>query len=230
MAHVQSTAAISTSGLSLGVAYTGNVVAGNLLLIAVHFDAAQTFTTLTDSQGNSYSLAGSEVNNATLAQKSRVYYAIAGSSAACTVTLATSGSGSFRYVAVHEYSTTTTFDEANQGTGTGLAPASGALTVDNASSLLFGFAVCSGTGSAGGSATGRLTTNGDITQDETVAAGSRTATLAQTPSGAWSAHGAAFNSGGGTNYTATVPAAAAATASGPTPAVTARPYVLTTVA
>lgn len=195
MAFVQSNGGTSTSGLSLGVAFSGNVVAGNLLLIAVHFDAARTFTSLTDSQSNVYTQAGAEVNNATLAQKSRVYYTTAASSAACTVTLATSGSGSFRYVAVHEYSSTTTFDEANQGSGTGLAPASGALTVDNASSLLFGFAVCSGTGSAAGGATGRQTTNGDITQDQTVAAGSQTATLAQTPSGAWSAHGAAFNSG-----------------------------------
>jgi hypothetical protein len=36
--------------------------------------------------------------------------------------------------------------------------------------------------------------------------------------------------GGGTDYTATVPGAAAATASGPTPTASSRPYVLTTVA
>jgi hypothetical protein len=172
------------------------VVAGNLLIVAIHWDRASTFTSLTDTQSNTWNLAGSEVDNAGagLVQKSRVYYAIANSSAANTVSVTVSGTV-FRYISVHEYSVTTTFDTSAGTTGTGGTLTSASFTVAQNSSLLFAFGVCSGTGSAAGGYNSRQTNNGDITEDTTANAGSQTATATQTGTSDYTIHAAVFNSG-----------------------------------
>lgn len=76
----------------LAQAYGSNLTAGQLLIVAVHWGDAVSFTSLIDTQGNTWTQIGSEQDNGV--SKSRGYYATAKSSAADSVTLTVTGSTS----------------------------------------------------------------------------------------------------------------------------------------
>lgn len=64
------------------LAFTNNVVAGNLLVAMLSHSAAFTINGITDSQGNTWQEAVTAVSTSQV----RIWYARAGSSAACTLT------------------------------------------------------------------------------------------------------------------------------------------------
>jgi len=194
MAFVQSKAAAVGSGTIVAATFDANVTVGNLIMVDVHLGTTDTFVSVTDTQGNTYIQAGTEISNGALG-KSRQYYTIATATGALTVTLTGTASGVFRYIAIHEYSITTTFDTSTANAGTGTTLTSGSFTVAQAGSLLHVFGFCSGTGSASGGYNSRETVNGDITSDKTASTGSQTATAEQTGTSDYNIHAAVFNTG-----------------------------------
>jgi hypothetical protein len=126
IAHVQSRAAASTADGS-SLAYTTNVVAGNLLVVAIKASGTIATATVTDTQGNVYALAG-QLGSAS--HSSLIYSAIAGSSGANSVTVTTSTAAT-RFT-IHEYSSSTGWestelDKNATGSGTG-SPSSTSAT------------------------------------------------------------------------------------------------------
>lgn len=99
-AHLQSPArqvAATTSDLVFG----NNVTAGNLLLAFVNVDNIAATITVTDSQSNTYALL--DRSNATNPQLVEVWYAIAGSTGACTQTAVRSVAGSAIWHSASEF-------------------------------------------------------------------------------------------------------------------------------
>ena len=125
-AFVQGNSAFSSPGVStLGCAYSSNVTAGNLLIVALGWVAStETSYTVSDSQGNTWTkvlFASSQLGTSSaIPFQSGIAFAIAGSTAADTVTIHTGSGGSqsgFR-VCVHEVSNADTLDKSSSSTGT----------------------------------------------------------------------------------------------------------------
>jgi len=127
-----------TSAASL--AFTTNNTAGNLIVVAVRIGSPSTTTvSVRDTNGNSYSLARSQVQT-TDGHQAWVYYAKIIAAGANTVTVTLSATATLR-VAIHEYSgldTAAPLDQTTSAPGSGTAPTSGSVTTTAANELLFG--------------------------------------------------------------------------------------------
>lgn len=143
--HVQSRSVDSGTGTSATLAYNSNIVAGNLLVIAVRSGGTAANPVITDSQGNTYTRHVLQTEGTD--HQTSIHSAIAISSAACTVTL-TTGSVTRRW-AIHEYDsagTTVTKDQHASAQGDSTTPSSGnTATTSSASELLFGASSCENT-------------------------------------------------------------------------------------
>jgi hypothetical protein len=150
----------------VNLAYSSNVAAGNLLVVCGLLSNPKTMRgTVTDSQGNTWTAATTAVESAdTGATSIQIYYAVAGSSAANTITYTATGhnsdSGSVYGVRIFEFSgcaSASPLDAGNQAT----AVTSGnslSLTVATTNSLVVAVAVNSGG-------------NGDVTPQTNYTAG-----------------------------------------------------------
>lgn len=88
----------------LTAAYSSNVTANNLLVAVVFFNFTGTTLTVSDTQSNTWSAAGSSAESTDFI-RAKMFYAIASSSASCTVKIATTGSDSSTVeLVVMEYS------------------------------------------------------------------------------------------------------------------------------
>jgi galactose oxidase-like protein/chitobiase/beta-hexosaminidase-like protein/Big-like domain-containing protein/Kelch motif protein len=216
IAYVQSNFAVpQTPQASVSVTYTGAQTAGNLNVVVVGWgDTTSTVTSVTDTKGNGYQLASGPTvvaSGETLA----VYYAAnipaaAASGNAVKVTFNTAA----RYpdIRIAEYSgisQTAPLDTKAAAQGSGTAASSGAAATTNANDLLVGASqvqnVTTGTGSG---YTKRLITspNGDILEDQVVAAVGSYSATATISAGGWIMHmvafrGAAGGGGGGPDTT-----------------------------
>lgn len=136
--HLQSRSVDSGTGTSATLAFLSNVVAGSPIIVAVRTGGTAADPVITDSQGNTYTR--DVLQSAGTDHQLSVHRAIAGSSAACTVTL-TTNSASRRW-AIHEFdaaSTTVTKDQHANAEGVASPSDSGATaTTSSASELLFG--------------------------------------------------------------------------------------------
>jgi hypothetical protein len=143
IAFVQATAGeadVSAPGGDLVKAFTSNVTAGSLLLL--HSENADTgsssyLNTVTDSQGNTWTRIHASNGNGV------IFWAIAGSTGACTVTATfVVGAGSlYTVIAIAEYSgvrTSSPVDGTNTNSATSTSWSSGSLTVSQANTLLVG--------------------------------------------------------------------------------------------
>jgi len=176
---VQQNASTGHVGSSNAVSFTTNTTAGNLIMVALDYPSTATLSSVTDSQGNSFTQAGSTLTSH-LSQKTAVYYAPNIKGGADTVTLTFTG-GTTSDIYVTEYSglaTSSPVDVQKSHTHTG----SGAATSNSATTTVPGdiiYAFCfvdSGAGCTAGSGfTGHTT--GNLVEDETSgAAGSYAAT------------------------------------------------------
>jgi hypothetical protein len=193
---VQATSATpQSSQTSVKVSYSKAQTAGDLNLVAVGWnDTSATVQSVTDSVGNSYSLAAGPLKGTALTQS--IYYAkniLAGSN---TVTVTFSQAAVFPDVRILEYkglNTTAPLDVAAGASGTSGSNAtvsSGSATTTSANELIFGAGMTNGAfGKAGTSFKAELITpDGDIAEDEVVSATgsySATATLGAYGSQKW---------------------------------------------
>lgn len=184
------------------VTYTATQTAGNLNVIAVGWnDGTAQVTSVTDSRGNSYSLA---VGPTVLAGQAShaIYYAQNIAAAAAntnTVTVRFNVPANFADVRILEYSGLDPINPlytVTAATGTSATSNSGSLNVATSNVLLVAANVVATLTSAPGSGfTNRMITspNGDIVEDRIVTnTGSYTATAPLTASGYWVMQMAAF--------------------------------------
>jgi len=121
-------------------AYASNVGANNLLTCAISSGGPSAPASgVTDSQGNTWTQAGT-ATQASGGDYIQIFYAIAGSSAADTVTVTFPGSSQGDTITIHEFSgnaTSSVLDNTTAAIGTSTTPASGALTPSVNGCLLF---------------------------------------------------------------------------------------------
>ena len=189
IAYVQSAGDGSCASCASSVkAYTSNNSAGALLTACVVMDPTQTISTITDSQGNTWTRAV-QINGGG-GGTIEGWYAMNVSAGANTVTATYSAAASYAALMIHEYSgaaTTGALDvvasqnQTNPGTAADAVSSSSAITtVDGA--LIFG---CTGEGngtgslSAGTNFTLRVTVFGDSPSEDRIqtTAGSVAATF-----------------------------------------------------
>jgi hypothetical protein len=138
---VQATAgAAPASGNSLSVSFPANTVAGDLILVGIGFASNATASSVTDSQGNTFTQVGTQLTSP-VGTRSVVYYAkkIKGGADSVTVNLSAS-SGIELYLT--EYSgidqTNPIDGQAGSSGGAGTV-SSGNATTTNAGDVIYGF-------------------------------------------------------------------------------------------
>lgn len=194
----------STAQTSVSVAYSSPQTAGNLnIVIVAWWNTAGTahVSSVTDSKGNTYSLAVGPTVDPTAKEAQAIYYAKniqAAAAGANTVSVAFDASATTIDVRVAEYSGLdkyTPFDVGTGAYGTAATADSGSVVTTYANDLLIGANVIDNDTGVGTGYTLRLKTtpNGDLLEDKTVtSAGSNNATAAIFGGGAWVMQIAAF--------------------------------------
>jgi hypothetical protein len=126
------------------LAFVSNVTAGNFLIVAVNYGLSGDITSVTDSQGNTYTACGPELSAGNSgAFYGQVFVAVAGSSGSNTV-IVHNGSSTTSDVFINEFSGVSFQDRFGSGFGAGTAVDSGGVTTRVANELLFGFYLSSG--------------------------------------------------------------------------------------
>jgi hypothetical protein len=140
MAHVQRAATATAASASPATTFTvQNDTAGNTIVAWVLYNSAiTTVTNVTDSEGNTYVQRHIEQGNTHTAAVYTASNIVGGTKATVTAHLSVAANSD---VVIREFSgmpAGLTVDQKNQGTGNGTAPASGAITTLQATSLLLG--------------------------------------------------------------------------------------------
>ena len=203
---VQVVAAVPQSNqASVSVAYSKAQTAGNTNILAIGWaDTTSNITGVTDSKGNTYSVAVATTRGST--QSQAIYYAknIAGAAAnANTVTVTFNTPARFVDLRASEYSgldAVAPLDKTASATGTAATAVTPSVTTSFGSELIFGAGDTSGRfSSAGTGFTKRIITNpdSDITLDKNVSSiGSYN--VSAKGSGAWVLQMATFKAAGST--------------------------------
>lgn len=183
------------------VTYPKSQTQGNLNIVVVGWnDTVATVKSVTDSFGNTYTLALGPTIGTALTQS--IYYAPNIHSGSNTVTVTFNQAAVSPDVRVLEYSglsTTNPLDVTAAASGNSSSASSGSATTNFSSELIFGanmvFTATQGPGS--GFTSRVITPDGDIAEDEIVSAtGSYGATAPLTSSGPWVMQMAAFKAAG----------------------------------
>jgi hypothetical protein len=202
IAFVQVKAATpQTASASVAVTYPAAQTAGNLNIVAVGWnDTTSSVSNVTDSRGNTYTLAVGPTTGTGLRQS--IYYAKNIAAGSNTVTVTFSAAAAFADVRVLEYSgldTANPLDKTAGAAGSGTTASSGAATTTSANELIFGAGMTAARFTAAGTGfVSRIITSpdADIAEDETVnATGSYSAT-APNSSSSWVMQMATFKASG----------------------------------
>jgi hypothetical protein len=189
IAFVQVKAATpQTPSSSVAVTYPLAQTAGNLNIVAVGWnDTTSTVSSISDSKGNTYTLAIGPTTGTGLRQS--IYYAKNIAAGSNTVTVTFNQAAIWVDVRVLEYSglsTTSPLDVTAGAAGTGTSASSGAATTTAANELIFGAGMTSTRFTAAGTGfTARIitTTDADLAEDRIVSStGSYTAAAPVTSS------------------------------------------------
>jgi hypothetical protein len=187
----------STSASSLATSYPSAQTAGNLNIVVVGWnDTASVVSSITDSNGNTYTRAIGPTAGTALTQS--IYYAKNIAAGSNTVTVTFNKAATYPDVRVLEYrgaDTANPLDVTAAAVGTGLAANSGPASTTSMNELVFGGGMTFDTFNAPGSGfTKRVITNfGDIAEDTTVAStGLYSATAPLRASAPWVMQMAAF--------------------------------------
>ena len=171
------TAAVSfvqaSAGATSGAASTfsltlpSNTVAGNLLLIGFDFDTSASFSSMTDSQGNTFVQAGSQLTSPGGA-RSRLYYAPNIKGGPDTITIHLSTNSSFLEVYAAEYSgadPSSPIDGQAGAAGSAHGVSSGAATTTVANDMILAYCVGDSSCSAGSGFASRSNFHNNLVED-----------------------------------------------------------------
>lgn len=170
VAFVQSASAFSGTASSLAKAFTSNVTAGDLIVVAVQWqdtgNGLGNLPTISDTQTNSYSLAVDIAGG--ISAPNAILYATAKATGACTVTATFVASPTTIRLGIHEYSGATTVGPVSSTAADGRTSS---LTTTTPNSVVFAWAISSG-GNSSVSApfTLRQTISAESTADDVVTA------------------------------------------------------------
>jgi hypothetical protein len=188
---VQGKAALGKNVNSESLPFSSANSAGNLIVVGVDWHDSQSFGSISDSAGNSYTEVGSELR-VPGRFRLRLYYAKNVAGGANTVTVSLSGPDDVVELYIHEYSganPTAPLDVQSGATGTASSASSTAVT-STANDLVFGYCV-TGLANVGSGFTVRSNLDSNLTEDKiTATAGPVSATA--TASSAWALQMAAF--------------------------------------
>jgi hypothetical protein len=173
-----------TASASVAMTFTTAQILGNLNVVVVGWnDTTSTISTVTDSRGNTYTLAIGPTTGTGLSQS--IYYAKNIAAGTNTLTVTFNKAAAFVDIRALEYSgldTASPLDEKTGAAGSGTTASSGAATTTSANELIFGAGMTAAvfTGAGTGFVSRIITTpDADIAEDRTVAAtGSYSATAA----------------------------------------------------
>jgi hypothetical protein len=173
---------------TVAVTYPGAQTAGDLNIVTVGWnDTTATVQSVTDSSGNSYSLAIGPTTGTGLRQSIYCSANIVGGSNTVTVTF--NQAATAPDIRIQEYRGVTTLDVTAGASGSSTAANSGSATTTSTNELIFGAnMVATSTKAAGSGFTSRVITqpDGDIAEDKVVTtAGSNSATATLSSSGPW---------------------------------------------
>ncbi|MGA9800313.1 MAG: IPT/TIG domain-containing protein, partial [Terriglobales bacterium] len=171
-----------TASASVAVTFTTAQTLGNLNIVVVGWnDTTSTVSTVTDSRGNTYTLAIGPTTGTGLSQS--IYYAKNIAAGTNTVTVTFNKAAAFVDIRALEYSglnPTSPLDQTAGAAGSGTTASSGAATTVSANELIFGAGMTAAafTGAVTGLVSRIITTtDADIAEDRTVdATGSYSAT------------------------------------------------------
>jgi len=180
---------IQASNSSVAVTYSSAQTAGDLNVVVVGWgDTTSSVTSVTDTRGNSYTLAVGPTSNTGLQQS--IYYAknIAGGSN--TVTVKFNQAAAYPDVRILEYgglNTISPLDGRSAAAGTGTTANSGPATTTSANELIFGAGTTGTAFSAAGSGFVQRMINiyGNIAEDKTVTSTGSYSATATTSSSVW---------------------------------------------
>jgi hypothetical protein len=159
----------SFTGTSVSAAFSSNVTAGNLIVLAVGWQSSTATASVSDTQGNTYYSAVGPTVTTAIPYATQIFYAVAQSTGSNTVTFTPSASVNQRRLAIHEYSNVNVFDVSSAATGNGGTFSSGSATTTHATELIFGWGISNnGITSAGSGFTLRETTGSESTEDKVV--------------------------------------------------------------
>ena len=168
IAFVQAAAkATSASATSLTTSFTANTLAGDVILVGFDFSTSASASSITDSQGNTFTEVGSQLTSPG-GSRSRVYAAKNIKGGADTVTVTLSGSSSWLEIYLTEYSgvdTVTPVDAQAGASGSAASVSSGNATTTQAGDVIYGYCVADWKCSAGSGFAARSTLNNNLIED-----------------------------------------------------------------
>jgi hypothetical protein len=147
---------LSTSSSTVTAAYSSAQTAGdcNVVCVWLASNPSRTISSVTDTKGNTYTLATTLVNNSAWHASAAIYVApniAAATAGANTVTVTFSSAQAYQEVVVSEYSgiaTSSPVDTYASASGNSTNPASGSLTTGTANDLLVTYYVSAAAGEA----------------------------------------------------------------------------------
>jgi methionine-rich copper-binding protein CopC len=212
---VQSASVQGSSVAAVSAAFAGANTAGNLILAFVRMSTTTQTVTVSDTAGNSYSQAASQVQSGD-GHQIHLFYAPNVKAGANTVTATFSGTNTHPWLSVYEYSglsTANPLDKTAAAQGSSSTPSSGATAAtSSANELLF-----SGLGLPSGSST-TVTAGSTYTlmQQDASSGGSRAATQGATASAA-GAYAGSFTLSASAAWSAVVATFSTSANAAPTP-------------
>ena len=161
--HVEATAN------SLSLSFPNNTVVGDLILLGFDFSTSATLSSISDSQGNTFTQVGTQLTSPG-GCRSVVYYAKNIKGGADTVTVNLSANSAYIEVYLTEYfgvNQTNPIDAQAGASGNAGPVSSGNATTTVAGDVIYGYCVGDGTCTAGSGFTARSTFDSNLIEDKT---------------------------------------------------------------
>jgi hypothetical protein len=172
--YVQSVSQTTNSSSTASIAFSGGTPSGNHIVLSFNTNSqSANVSSITDSNGNTYTLAAGPTNWAGTASRGYTYYTrnTGGGGGNITITITLTQSVGIIEAYALEYSniaTSNPVDQVSVGVGSGANMDSGSKTTTQADELIYGFGMSSGSSTVNSPNTARLTMNGNFAADRTV--------------------------------------------------------------
>jgi len=154
---------------SMSLSFSKTTVTGDLIVVGFDFNANATASSVTDSQGNTFTPVGTQLTSPG-GNRSRVYYAKNIKGGADTVTVNLSANSTFMEAYLTEYSgvdQTNPIDAQAGASGNGGSVSSGNATTTFAGDVIYGYCLADSTCTVGSGFAARSTFDSNLIEDAT---------------------------------------------------------------